>query len=211
MRLRGLYDAHVTPRLIAFACGREGIGDHRRLVVPLAEGHVFEIGCGGGFNQALYDPAKVVSLSGIDPNEKLLEQARASARAFGWDADMRYGRGEDIPFPDSRFDTVVCTYTLCSVEHPERVLRELRRILKPGGRLLFLEHGRAPDAEILRWQKRVEPFWKPLAGGCHLTWAAGASLRANGFEVEPLGQDYLGGVPRIFGWMEWGVARRRGA
>ena len=210
MGLRSLYDRHVMPRMITLACGQKGIEDRRRQVVPLAEGHVFELGCGGGLNQPLYDPERVTSFAGIDPNEKLLDNARDKARERGWSADIREGVGEDIPFADSTFDTAVCTYTLCSVDDPAKVLGELRRILKPGGRLLFLEHGRAPDASVAKWQDRIEPVWKPLAGGCHLTRPIGSALRGAGFEVEPLGQAYLDRAPKVMGWMEWGVARRAG-
>lgn len=210
MGLRSLYDRHVMPRMITLACGQKGIEDRRRQVVPLAEGHVFELGCGGGLNQPLYDAGRVTSFAGIDPNEKLLDNARHRAHERGWSADIREGVGEDIPFADSTFDTAVCTYTLCSVDDPAKVLGELRRILKPGGRLLFLEHGRAPDASVAKWQERIEPVWKPLAGGCHLTRPIGSALRGAGFEVEPLGQAYLDRAPKVMGWMEWGVARRAG-
>lgn len=211
MGLRQLYDRHVMPRMITLACGQKGITRRRREVVPLAEGKVFELGCGGGLNQALYDTSRVTSFSGIDPHEALLAGARAQAAAKGWDVDIRQGVGEAIPFGDGMFDTVVCTYTLCSVQDPAQVLSEMRRILRPGGRLLFLEHGRAPDAEVAKWQDRIEPVWKPMAGGCHLTRPIGSALRGAGFSVEPLGQAYLDKTPRILGWMEWGVARKESA
>ena len=211
MGIKRFYDAHIMPRMITLACGQKGIEERRREVVPLAEGRVFELGCGGGLNQALYDSGKVSSFAGIDPHSKLLAGARGRARARGWEHDIREGVGEDIPFQDSSFDTAVCTYTLCSVDDPVKVLSELRRILKPRGKLIFLEHGRAPDAGVALWQERIEPVWKPLAGGCHLTRPIGASLRGAGFEVEPFGQAYLDKAPRFMGWMEWGVARRAGA
>ena len=211
MGIKRFYDAHVMPRVITLACGQRGIEKRRREVVPLAEGQVFELGCGGGLNQALYDPSRITRFAGIDPHAKLLEGARERARAIGWDYDIREGVGEDIPFPDSSFDNAVCTYTLCTVDDPDKVLSELRRILKPRGRLLFLEHGKAPDPKVARWQERIEPYWKPMAGGCHLTRPIGASLRGAGFEVEPLGQAYLDKTPKVMGWMEWGVARRAGA
>ncbi len=207
MALKSWYDRHVMPRMITMACGQEGIEKRRRQVVPLAAGRVFELGCGGGLNQALYESDRITSFSGIDPHDKLLDGARRRARAKGWDFDIRQGIGEDIPFADGAFDTVVCTYTLCSVDDPARVLAELRRILAPGGKLLFLEHGRAPDTPVARWQDRVEPVWKHLAGGCHLTRPVGAALRGAGFSVEPLGQAYLKNTPKVLGWMEWGVAR----
>ena len=138
MALKSWYDRHVMPRMITMACGQEGIEKRRRQVVPLAAGRVFELGCGGGLNQALYESDRITSFSGIDPHDKLLDGARRRARAKGWDFDIRQGIGEDIPFADGAFDTVVCTYTLCSVDDPARVLAELRRILAPGGKLLFL-------------------------------------------------------------------------
>ncbi len=118
--------------------------------------------------------------------------------------------GENIPFRDATFDTVVCTFTLCSVDDPAQVMSEMRRILRPGGRLLFLEHGRAPDADVARWQDRIEPVWKRMAGNCHLTRPIGAALRGAGFEVEPLGQGYLPKAPKFAAWNEWGIARKAG-
>jgi ubiquinone/menaquinone biosynthesis C-methylase UbiE len=208
--LANWYDRHIMPRLITFACGQKGIEDRRRLIVPLATGKVFELGCGGGLNQRFYDRDAVTAFSGIDPHEALLETACETARKQGIPVDLRQGHGEDIPFSSGSFDTVLCTYTLCSVQDHARVLSELHRVLKPGGRLLFLEHGRAPERRVVEWQERIEPIWKPLAGGCHLTRPVGASLRAGGFEVEPLGQGYLEKAPRPMGWMEWGIARKRG-
>ena len=211
MGLKSWYDDHLMPRLVTAACGQKAVERRRREVVPLARGRVFEIGCGGGLNQQFYDPEKITSFAGIDPHAGLLESARERARANGWEGDIRRGEGENIPFAEGAFDTVVCTYTLCSVGDQGRVLAEMRRILAPGGCVLFLEHGRAPDAGVARWQDRIEPLWKPLAGGCHLTRPVGAALRGAGFAVEPLGQAYLPRTPRVLGWMEWGVARKAGA
>ncbi len=210
MGVKSWYDDHVMPRLVTAACSQRAIGRRRSEIVPLARGRVFEIGCGGGLNQRFYDKSKIISFSGIDPHAGLLDGARKRARDNGWEGEIRQGVGEDIPFGDGTFDTIVCTYTLCSVEDQAQVLAELRRILAPGGQLLFLEHGRAPDAGVARWQDRIEPLWKPLAGGCHLTRPVGAALRGAGFAVEPLGQAYLARTPRILGWMEWGIARKAG-
>lgn len=211
MGLQSWYDDHIMPRLITCACGQKAIAERRAAIVPLAEGRVFEIGCGGGLNQPYYDSGKVTDFAGIEPNGKLLGAARAQAHNRGWDVDIRQAWGEEIPFASGSFDTVVCTYTLCSVNNPARVVSELRRILKPGGRLLFLEHGRAPDIGVYKWQRRLEPVLRPFAGGCHLTRPVGGSLRAGGLEVEPLGQGYLERTPRSLGWTEWGIARRLGA
>ena len=210
MGLQSWYDAHVMPRLVTFACGQGQVMKRRSQLVPLASGDVFELGCGGGLNQEFYQTSLVSSFSGIDPHGGLLEAARERARARGWHNDIREGVGEHIPFPERSFDTVVCTFTLCSVDNPAQVMSEMRRILRPGGRLLFLEHGRAPDPDVARWQDRIEPVWKRLAGNCHLTRPIGAALRGAGFEVEPLGQGYLPKAPRVAGWNEWGIARKAG-
>jgi SAM-dependent methyltransferase len=207
MGLQSWYDAHIVPRFIRCACGTEQIMELRGEVVPHACGKVFELGCGGGLNQRYYDAARVTGFSGVDPSPKLLDYAREQAGRKGWQVDIRAGTGEDIPFADASFDTVVSTFTLCSVQDQAKTIAELRRVLKPGGTLLFLEHGRAPDAGVRRWQERIEPVWKRLAGGCHLTRPVTGALEAGGFKVEPAGQSYMPKVPRFAGWMEWGSAR----
>ncbi|MEP2235007.1 MAG: class I SAM-dependent methyltransferase [Alteripontixanthobacter sp.] len=205
MGFGNFWEAHAVPRLIKFACGSPQIMKLRSQVVPLARGDVFEIGCGGGINQQFYDASAVTSYAGIDPGGKLLEYARAEAERKGWPADIRDGVGEDIPFDDASFDTVVCTYTMCSVADQAQVVREMRRILRPGGKLLFLEHGRAPDADVAKWQDRIEPIWKPIGGGCHLTRPITEAVRGGGFDTEPMGEGYAPKTPRPLGWMEWGV------
>jgi ubiquinone/menaquinone biosynthesis C-methylase UbiE len=210
MGLKQWYDARIMPRLVTYACGQGQVMKRRSQVVPLARGDVFELGCGGGLNQQFYNAEAITSYAGIDPHEGLLEDAMRAAREKGWPATIRHGVGEDIPFPDRSFDTVVCTFTLCSVEDQKRVLAEMLRILRPGGQALFLEHGRAPDADVAKWQDRIEPIWKPLAGGCHLTRPIGSAFRGAGFEVEPLGQGYLPKALRFAMWNEWGVARKPG-
>jgi len=206
--LASWYEAHIMPKLITCACSQGQVMKRRSAVVPLARGDVFELGCGGGINHEFYDPAAITSYAGIDPHEGLLDATRAAAREKGWAADLRQGRGEAIPFGDASFDSVVCTFTLCSVDDPQAVIRELRRILRPGGQMLFLEHGRAPDADVRGWQDRIEPVWKRLAGGCHLSRPIASALGGAGFAVETLGEGYTPKAPRFAGWMEWGIARK---
>ncbi|MFM5895020.1 MAG: class I SAM-dependent methyltransferase [Novosphingobium sp.] len=207
MGLGNWYNEKVVPRLIRCACSSPAIMQVRDKVVPLASGDVFEIGCGGGINQAFYDPARISSYSGMDPSVKGLEFARAAAAAEARQADIRQGVGEAIPFGDASFDCVVCTFTLCSVDDPAQTLREMHRILRPGGRLLFAEHGRAPDAAVAKWQDRIEPVWKRLAGGCHLTRPVSSSVAGNApFAVNQFGARYAPKAPRWAGWIEWGGA-----
>ena len=206
MGLASWYDEHVVPRFIKCACSSPAIMKVRDKVVPLASGAVFELGCGGGINQQYYNSARVTSYAGMDPSAKGLEYARAAAQAQGRSADIRAGVGEAIPYGDASFDCVVCTFTLCSVDDPGQTLREMRRVLKPGGRLLYAEHGRAPDRKVAKWQDRIEPVWKRLAGGCHLTRPVGSSIAAGAFAVNQLGARYAPKTPRWAGWIEWGEA-----
>lgn len=200
------YDAQVVPRIIKYACSSPAIMALREKVVPLASGRVFEIGCGGGINQQYYDPARIIDFSGMDPTAKGLDYARFEAAKKGWQADIRQGFGEAIPFEDASFDSVVCTFTLCSVVDQAQTLAELRRILRPGGQLLYAEHGRAPDLGVARWQDRIEPTWKKIAGGCHLTRPVTRAIKGSGFTVNAPGERYAPKTPRFAGWVEWGRA-----
>lgn len=204
------YDENVVPRLIQCACSSPAVSALRDKVVPLASGKVFEIGCGGGLNHEFYDLGKVTSFAGMDPSAKGLQYAREAVAKKGWAADVRQGYGEAIPFEDESFDCVVCTFTLCSVGDQAQTLRELRRILRPGGRLLYAEHGSAPDQRVRNWQGRIEPVWKRLAGGCHLTRPVSSAISAAGFAPLQTGERYAPKTPRWAGWMEWGEAAKAG-
>ena len=210
MGFKRWYEETILPKIIKCACNDPKIQALRGEVVPLAHGRVFELGCGGGLNQPFYDAGKITGFAAIDPGHALLDAARAAARERGWDADIREGVGEAIPFDDESFDSVVCTYTLCSVADQAQVLREMRRILKPGGTLLFLEHGRAPDPGPARWQRRIEPVWKNLMGNCHLTREVAPAVGAHGFAIESAERKYMEGMPRWASFMEWGAAVKNG-
>jgi SAM-dependent methyltransferase len=210
MGFRRWYEETILPKIIKCACNDPKIQELRGEVVPLARGRVFELGCGGGLNQPFYDAEKVTGFAAIDPGHALLDAARAAARARGWDADIREGVGEAIPFGDEGFDSVVCTYTLCSVADQAQVLKEMRRILKPGGTLLFLEHGRSPDPGPARLQRWIEPLWKNLMGNCHLTREVAPAVSEHGFAIERAERKYMEKMPRWAGFMEWGVAVRGG-
>ena len=201
------WDRHVVPRLIKCACSQGQIMKVRSKVVPLARGDVLELGCGGGINMEFYDPSQIDSFSGIDPSPKLLAMSRAAAMARGMDADIKGGVGEAMPFADASFDTVVTTFTLCSVNEQAAVLAEIRRVLRPGGTALFLEHGAAPDAEVAKWQRRIEPVWKRIGGNCHLTRQISGAYETAGFTVSHADKGYMPKTPRPFGWIEWGEAR----
>lgn len=205
--MTSFYDRHIMPRLIGCACASGPIMKQRAKVVPKAEGRVLELGIGGGLNLALYDPSKVSAVIGVDPSAELRARAEAAPRPDGLNVSILNGKGEALPFEAGAFDTVVCTFTLCTVHQPEQVLAEARRVLKPGGTFLFCEHGAAPDEGVARWQRRIEPVWKRLAGGCHITRPITERIASAGFGVDWSERMYLPNTPSIFGWNEWGAAR----
>ena len=204
------WERHGVPRLIKCACSQGQIMKVRSKVVPLARGHVLELGCGGGINMEFYRPGQIESFSGLDPSPELLAMSREAAVARGITADIRGGVGEAMPFESARFDTVVTTFTLCSVADQAAVLAEIRRVLKPGGNALFLEHGAAPDAGVAKWQRRIEPVWKRIGGNCHLTRPIGDAYEKAGFAVDRQAAVYMPKTPRPFGWIEYGAARLAG-
>jgi ubiquinone/menaquinone biosynthesis C-methylase UbiE len=204
MSQRSWYDRHVLPWLIDFACGLPAIAQQRRKVIPQAAGRVLEIGIGTGRNLPFYDPRKVERLVGIDPAQEMHPlAARRSARA-GLPVDLRASAAEQLAFDSGSFDCVVCTFTLCSVRDPAAALSEMRRVLRPGGQLLFAEHGLAPDASVARWQRRLEPAWSRIAGGCHLTRDVPLLLRDAGLRFE-LERGYFAS-PKFAGYGFWGRA-----
>jgi len=201
------WERHGVPRLIKCACSQGQIMKLRSKVVPRARGHVLELGCGGGINMEFYRPGLIESFSGLDPSPELLTMSVAAAAARGIEADIREGVGEAMPFESGQFDTVVTTFTLCSVGDQAAVLNEIRRVLKPGGTALFLEHGAAPDAGVAKWQRRIEPVWKRVGGNCHLTRPISEAYEKAGFAVDRQAAAYIPKTPRPFGWTEYGAAR----
>ena len=203
--MKALYERHVLPHLIDYACGMGAVMKTRAQVVPLAEGEVLEIGIGSGLNLSFYDPAKVHRIVGVDPSADMQKLARQRAEQISIPVEMIALELGQIQAEDARFDSIVCTFTLCTIPDAVAALREMRRVLRPGGKLLFSEHGLAPDASVVRWQNRLTPLWKPLAGGCHLNRDIPALLEAGGFTIGQLETSYLKG-PRPMTWVYRGWA-----
>ena len=205
--MTSFYDRHIMPCLIGCACSTKPIMKQREKVVPQATGTVLELGIGGGLNLAFYNLATVEKVVGVDPSEELRERAAHAPRPYGLRVHVRDGTAEALPFEDASFDSVVCTYTLCSVREPAAALAEARRVLKPGGQFFFCEHGAAPDPNVAKWQRRIEPVWKKIAGGCHLTRPVARTIEDAGFTITRLDSMYLPGTPKFAGWNEWGQAQ----
>lgn len=202
----GLYDRYILPKLLTCACSSPPMMRQRAKVVPKASGRVLELGIGMGLNLGFYDTSQVDAVVGVDPAPELRALALAAPRPANLQVEVEDGTAEALPFPDASFDTVVCTFTLCSVHTPAAALAEARRVLKPGGRFLFCEHGLAPDPGVAKWQRRVEPIWKRLAGGCHLTRPIASAIEQSGFRLDWTETMYVPRTPRIAGWNEWGAA-----
>ena len=204
----GLWERYVVPGLISSACSSKPIMKQREKVVPLASGRVLEVGSGSGTNFGFYDEQKVDELIALEPAPGMVSRARKTAAKLGMEKDITFLEtgAEAIGLDDKSVDTAVLTFVLCTIPDWRASLAEIRRVLKPGGRVLFSEHGLAPDAKIAKLQSRIEPGWKPLAGGCHLTRNIPELLEQGGFKIDRVETMYLPSTPKIAGFVSWGSA-----
>ena len=201
------YDRHILPIVLNLSCGTKVVQRQRQKVVPLAEGRVLEIGIGSGLNLPFYDPARVERVIGLDPAEEMLAYARRRSEDLPFPVEYLTLEGEHIPLERESVDTVLVTYTLCTIPDAVAALEGMRRVLKPGGRLIFCEHGRAPDESVRRWQHRLNPLWKRIGGGCNLDRDIPALIEDAGFRMDSLDSMYLPRAPRFAGFNYWGSAR----
>jgi len=203
-----VYDDYVLPHLIHLACGTRPVRKQREKVVPLASGRVLEIGMGSGLNLPYYDRNRVERLWGLEPSRGMRRKAANRLRRADIPVEWLDLPGEEIPLDDDSVDTVVLTYTLCSIPDWLRALQQMRRVLKPGGSLVFCEHGEAPDANVRKWQAGLEPVWKKVAGGCHLARPIPRCLNDAGFRIDHMESAYIPG-PRFASFNYWGTASTR--
>ena len=200
-----LYDKYLLPKLVHLTCGQKPTMRQREKVVPLARGRVLEIGVGSGLNIPFYDSTRVEHLWGLDPSAEMWSIAQKNAAEHHLDAEFIQSGAESIPLENDSADTVVMTFTMCTIPEVELALEEIRRVLKPDGKLIFCEHSEAPDKGIQRWQNRLNPVWRAFAGGCNLNRPIPALLEQSGFKCSDLQTMYLPGwKPASFN--HWGTA-----
>jgi len=200
------YERWILPPILDLTMRQKHLTKYRRTVVAAAHGRVLEIGVGSGLNFPLYG-RQVELVYGIDPSPRLLAIARRRAAASGAPVELLLGSATAIPLADDSIDTVVMTWTLCSIPDPLAALREMRRVLKPNGKLYFVEHGLSPEPSIENWQHRITPAWRRMAGGCHLDRKIDELIRLAGFDLTNLHVEYAPG-PRTMSYMYEGCACR---
>ena len=197
------FENYIVPRITNFICGHKAFTRQRKKVVPLARGRVLEIGIGTGLNLGFYDPEKVDHVWGLDPSAAMWKMAETAGAKF--DVEFLQASAERIPLDDGSADTILVTYTLCSVTNVVEALIDMRRVLKPGGELVFCEHGAALDENVRKWQDRLNPFWSKLAGGCNLNRSMPTLLEQGGFKVRTMDTMFLPvWKPAAFNY--WGTA-----
>jgi len=201
----GLYSKYVLPRVVHFSCGLKPNMRQRKKVVPRAHGRVLEVGIGSGLNLPYYDAAKVSKVWGLDPAPEMTRMAERAAAALPFEVEFIGLPGDKIPLEDDSVDTVVVTYTLCTIPDTAPALRQIGRVLRPSGELIFCEHGAAPDDSVRRWQDRLNPIWKWLGGGCNLNRPIPTIIETGGFRITSLETMYIPGWrPASFNY--WGTA-----
>ena len=204
----GFYNKYILPKFLNCACGSKPINFQREKIVPLAEGIVLDIGIGSGLNIPFYNKSKIEYLYGLDPSDELLKIAKTIAKKNEFEIEFLQCGAEAIPLPDQSIDTVLITYTMCTIPDIKLSNSEIMRVLKSEGQLLFCEHGLAPDKNIAKWQRRINPIWSKIAGGCNLNRDIPKLITSSGFKISNMEEMYLPSTPKFAGYNYWGVAKK---
>jgi ubiquinone/menaquinone biosynthesis C-methylase UbiE len=204
----GFYSRHVLPRLLNGAMSAKPIRYQRKKVVPRAEGRVLEVGFGAGHNLPYYDASKVSHIWALEPAKEMRDRARENVAASPIPLEFLDLPGEQIPLENEAADTVLITYTLCTIPDVMAALGQMRRVLKSSGRMIFCEHGEAPDEDVRKWQRRLTPAWKVIGGGCHVGRPIPKMIADGGFRIDDMQTMYLPGTPRFAGFNYWGSATK---
>ena len=202
------YEDRILPHIIDKACSMGQVMKLRSQVVPLARGTVLEVGMGSAINLEFYDPGRVTKVYGLEPSEGMRRKARTNLARAAVEVEWLDLPGERIPLADNSVDTVLLTFTLCTIPDGPAALAQMKRVLRPGGELIFLEHGESEHPRVRRWQHRLTPVWKHLAGGCHLNSNIAELIRQAGFEIVELRNLYVSKAPKIAGYLYLGRATK---
>ena len=201
------YRDRVYPQIVRKLGNPKPIDDIRRQIVPLAHGHVLELGVGPGVNFAYYDPDKVSKVFALEPNPGMLRRAAQEQRRTSVEVEFLDLPGEQLPLDDSSVDCVVSTFTMCTIPDVAQALRGVNRVLKPGGELIFFEHGLSPEPQVQQWQRKIEPFFKFAFEGRHVTRHIPSLVAESGLEIEQINEGYLAPFPKSGSYGFWGLAR----
>lgn len=204
----GFYDTYILPHIINRTCSVGQVMKLRQRVIPRATGVVLEVGMGSGINLPLYDSSQVIKVYGLEPSEGMRRKAQSNLRSSPVEVEWLDLPGEAIPLSDNSVDTIVLTFTLCTIPDWEKALQQMFRVLRPGGRLLFCEHGQSPEPGVAKWQNRVTPGWKKIAGGCHLNRPIADYLKQAGFTIKELENLYMPKAPKIAAYIYIGLAAK---
>jgi ubiquinone/menaquinone biosynthesis C-methylase UbiE len=203
-----LYDKYILPKVLNCTCGSKPISYQRKKVVPLAKGIVLDIGIGSGLNIPFYDLSMIDKIYGLDPSSELIKIAKKMAVKKNISIEFLLCGAEDIPLPNNSIDTVLITYSMCTIPEVLKANYEMLRVLKPDGRLIFCEHGLAPDKSVAKWQKRINPVWGKIAGGCNLDRDIPNLISSSGFKILSIEEMYLPSTPKFAGYNYWGIAQK---
>ena len=204
----GFYNKYILPKFINCACGSKPINYQRDKLVPYAKGIVLDIGIGSGLNIPFYNKSYINHLYGLDPSPELLETAMKVAKTHELEIEFLECGAESIPLPDDSIDTIVITYTMCTIPDISLSNAEMLRVLKPDGKLLFCEHGLAPDERVAKWQKIINPLWNKVAGGCNLNRDIPKLIESSGLKISEIEEMYLPNTPKFAGYNYWGIAKK---
>ena len=204
--IKSAYEKYLLPKLLDTCCSTKPVNYQRKKIVPHAAGTILEIGIGSGLNIPFYDKSKVEKIYGLDPSPELCEMAKQAADKNEINIDFLLNGAEEIKLKSNSIDTVLLTYTLCTIPNPFDALSEIKRVMKSDARILFCEHGIAPDKKVLKWQNRINPIWGKLFGGCNINRNIPNIFLESGFKISNLEQMYLPSTPKIVGYNYWGNA-----
>jgi ubiquinone/menaquinone biosynthesis C-methylase UbiE len=206
--IKTVYERNSLPPLLNCCCGSKPIAYQRKKIIPYANGDILEVGAGSGLNIPFYNKNKVSKIIALDPSEDLNSMAKIKAASNNLDVQFKTGIAENLDLEDSSIDTVVITYTLCTIPKPEIALLEIKRVLKSDGKILFSEHGIAPDDRVAVWQNKINPIWSKVFGGCNLNRDILSLIKNAGFNVT-FEQMYLPRTPKFVGFNSWGKATKK--